>query len=434
MKQPLNRRTFLFGALGSAAAAAASAAQGPRSTEKLRIGVIGCGGRGADNWRGVAGEEVLVLCDVDLDRVGPAKQQFPGAEVVQDFRRVIDRNDLDAVVVSTPDHWHAIPSVWAMETGKHVYCEKPLAHSVWECRVMIETARKHRRVTQMGTQIHAGANYRRVVELVQAGAIGSIQRVDVWCEKGPDAMKRPTAAAPVPSSLDYNLWLGPAPEVPFSPSIVPFNWRWWWEFGGGVLADMGCHYMDLAHWALDLRHPTRVNAAGKPLVDADNTVPREMSVSFHYPSRGSRPPVHLVWWHGIPGPRDEAGNQLNFGLRSGVLFHGEKGQILADYGTHKLLPEETFKDYQRPAPSIPDSVGHYQEWINAIRNGGETTCNFDYSGALAETVLLGNVSYRLGREIEWDAKRLRITNARRQDWEPLLRREYRGEWKLHRPG
>jgi predicted dehydrogenase len=430
MSYRLNRRTFLFGAAGVAAGAVIR--RPVRAADRVRLGIIGCAGQGEYNWSNLADQEIVMLCDVDLARVAKAAQQFPRAEVVQDFRRVIDRNDIDAVVVSTPDHWHAIPSVWAMETGKHVYCEKPLAHSVYECRVVAETAKKQKRVTQMGTQIHAGSNYRRVVELVQAGAIGPIRRVDVWCEKQPSPGKRAAQGTP-PSTLDYEMWVGPAPMRPYDPNVLPFNWRWWWEFGGGVLADMACHFMDLPHWALDLRHPLRVSAAGTEFPDADNKVPVEMKVDFHYPARESRPPVHLTWWHGIAGPKDADGKVRNVsGYRNGVLFHGEEGELVADYGSHKLLPEDKFRDFKRPDPTIPDSVGHHREWATAIREGGTTTCNFDYSGALAETVHLGNVAYRLGREIEWDSKKLRVKNVRKSEWEPLLRREYRGEWRLKR--
>jgi predicted dehydrogenase len=298
---------------------------------------------------------------------------------------------------------------------------------------MAETAAKHKRVTQMGTQIHAGGNYRRVVELIQAGAIGKVTRVDVWCEKRPSPGRLASGGSTAPSTLDYDLWVGPAPYRPFDANVVPFNWRWWWEFGGGVLGDMGCHYMDLAHWALDLRAPLKVNARGTQFPDTDNKVPVEMQVDYHHPARGEKPPVHLVWWHGITGPRDEQGQPKNLsGYRSGVLFHGEEGQLLADYSNHKLLPEEKYKDYKRPERSIPDSIGHHKEWLNAIKNGGPTTCNFDYSGALSEAVLLGNVAYRLGQEIEWDAERLKVRNAKEKEWKPLIRREYRGDWKLKR--
>ncbi len=431
MSHPLNRRIFLFGAL-AAGAAGTLRSRAVFAQDRLRIGIIGVGGQGAYTWNGLANEEIVMLCDVDTARVAPAAQRFPKAEVVQDFRRVLDRNDIDAVAVCTPDHWHAIPTVWALETGKHVYCEKPLGHTVHETRVMAEVAAKQKRVTQMGTQIHSGNNYRRVVELVQGGAIGPVKRVEVWCEKEASPGKR-VAQGTQPSTLDYEMWLGPAPYRPFDSGVVPFNWRWWWEFGGGVLADMACHFMDLPHWALDLRHPERVAAVGTPLENADNTVPKSMQVDFHYRKRDGLPPVHLTWYHGIAGPKDADGKVRQLGMRNGVLFHGEKGQILADYSNHKLLPEEQFRDFQRPSPTIPDSVGHHQEWVNAIKNGGPTTCNFDYSGALTETVHLGNVAYRLGREIEWDSKKLRVKNAKKGEWEQLIKREYRGDWALRRP-
>jgi predicted dehydrogenase len=425
----INRRFFLFGALG-APVLGRSVAHAAFAPEKLKVGIIGVGGQGGYSWNSLADEDVVMLCDVDTTRAAEAKAKFPSAEVVQDFRRVIDRQDIDAVAVCTPDHWHAIPSVWAMQSGKHVYCEKPLAHSVHECRVMAETAKERKRVTQMGTQIHAGANYRRVVELVRAGAIGPVRRVEVWCDRRADVLKRGESAPP--PTLDYELWVGPAPMRPFDPNVVPFKWRWWWEFGGGVLADMACHYMDLPHWALDLRHPERVSASGVVEPEAENRMPQEMRVDFHYAASGSRPAVHLTWFHGAPGPRDETGAVRNLGMGSGVLFHGESGQLLADYNRHRLLPEEKFKDYQRPEPSIAPSPGHHKEWVNAIKNGGPTSCNFDYSGALSETVLLGNAAYHLGREIRWDPEKLEITNVRREDWRPLLRRRYRGHWKLRR--
>jgi predicted dehydrogenase len=393
------------------------------------LGIIGVGGQGEYNWGQLANEEIVALCDVDTARAANAVKRFPKAVVVQDFRRVLDRKDIDAVVVSTPDHWHAIPSVWAMQAGKHVYCEKPLGHTIAETRVMAETAKKQNRVTQLGTQIHAGDNYRRVVELVRAGVIGPVRRVEVWCASRPRAGRRAAQGTP-PETLDYNLWIGPAPKRPYDPAIVPFGWRWWWDFGGGVLADMGCHFMDLPHWALDLRHPTRVAATGTEPPEAENRMPVEMRVEYHYPARGEQPPVHLTWYHGTSGPKDEAGQVRDYGLRSGVLFHGEKGQLAADYSTHRLLPEQEFAEFQRPEPSIPASPGHHQEWINAIKNGGPTSCNFDYSGALTETVLLGNVAYRLGREIEWDPKGMRVTNVR--EAEPLIRYEYQHGWRLLR--
>lgn len=431
MEERCNRRTFLFGTAGTVAGACLTSPASARrraQADRIRLGIIGVGGRGEDNWRNLAGEDVRALCDVDLSRVANAVQRFPQAEVVQDFRKILDRKDIDAVVISTPDHWHAIPSVWAMETGKHVYCEKPLAHTIYEARVMAETARRHKVVTQMGIQIHAGSNYPRVVELIRSGVIGPVRNVDVWCEKRPMPGKRVTQGTP-PSSLDYEMWVGPAPMHPFDIALIPFHWRWWWEFGGGVLADMGCHFFDLPHWALELGAPEKVSATGKNNAGADNTVPAEMKVDYTYPRKGDRPAVRLTWWHGIPGPRGEDGQVQNLGYRNGVLFHGDKGKLAADYDSYRLLPEEQFAGVERPAPP-PRQHNHHQEWANAIRSGGSPSCNFDYGGALTEAVLLGNVSYRLEQPVEWDAQALKVTNARGA--ERYTHPKYRGEWRLRR--
>lgn len=431
-----NRRTFLFGALAAALPTAARAAV----PERVRLGIIGVGGQGEYNWSqcaAVPGVEIVALCDVDLARMERARQQFPGAAVTQDFRGVLDRRDVDAVVVSTPDHWHALASIRAMQAGKHVYCEKPLARSVHEVRMMRDTARRTGAVTQMGTQIHAGDNYRRVVELLRAGVIGNVNRVDVWCDSRPVPGRRlaPGAAVP-PTTLDYDLWVGPAQYVPFNPAVVPFHWRWWWEFGGGVLADMACHYMDLPHWALGLRRATRIVATGTPVTGGDNTVPEEMKVVYTYPAEGRHPngagygPVTLTWYHGVTGPRDDEGRVLNLSYSSGVLFHGEQGQLLANYGAHRLLPAERFRDIRRPDPTLPASIGHHREWIEAIRGGGNASCEFEYASALTETVLLGNISYRLSQPITWDPVRTRVRGVPERAWRPLVRPAYRDGWDL----
>lgn len=424
-----SRRTFLFGAL-AAPALAPTVARAQPAPDRVRLGIIGVGGRGQGNWSALLSQDIRVWCDVDLARVAPGTAAVPQADVVQDFRRVLDRNDLDAVVVSTPDHWHAIPAVWAMATGRHVYCEKPLARSLRECRAMERAARKYRRVTQMGTQIHAGQNYRRVVELIQSGAIGKVREVDVWCAKPPGKGRLGPGTAP-PETLDYDLWVGPADYRPYDPDVTPHHWRWWWDFAGGILADMGCHYLDLPHWALDLGVPTKVDAEGAPHADADNKVPAEMKVRFSHPARSGRPAVRVTWWHGIPGPRDADGRVVATGFSSGVLFHGDQGQLLADYSRRRLLPEERFRDFAPPPPSIPDSAGHHAEWISAIRGEGPPPlCRFEYGALLTETVLLGNLAYRLGSAVEWDSDSLRVKNVSRAAAEPLIRPGYRGGWKL----
>lgn len=407
----------------------ASAAQ-PARLDRVRLGIIGLAGQGAYN----TGEcmrsgltEVVALCDVDENRAGPARKSFPKARFHSDYRRMLEQKDIEAVVVSTPDHHHAFATVAALRSGRHVYCEKPLTHSVHEGRMVMEAAAKARTVTQMGTQIHAGDNYRRVVEIVQAGVLGPIRRVHVWCSRRPDPGRRAGKDAQPPKGLNYDLWIGPAPMRPYHASHLHFNWRWWWDFGGGVLADMGCHFMDLPFWALNLGAPTSVSATGKVTYKGDNTVPGVEQVEYQFPARGEQPAVHLTWYHGVPGP-DLSGKTTYAGFDSGVIFEGGKGSLVANYGAYRLLPEDRFRGFEPPKQSIPRSVGHHREWLEAIRNGGRTTCNFAYSGLVSEAVLLGNVAYRSGERLQWDGKTGRVSNTAKAG--AFLRREYRPGWTL----
>lgn len=443
MPRRLRRRDFLTTSAGLAAGAlladsaqgAPLAAQPAAREQRVRIGIIGTAGQGEYNTNGVAHEDIVALCDVDSQRAAPARRRFPRAAFVEDYRRLIDRKDVEAVVIATPDHHHAVAIMAALQAGKHVYCEKPLTHSVHEVRTVMATLAKNPKLaTQMGTQIHAGDNYRRVVEIVQAGVLGPIRRVKVWCSRRPDAMVRakPTDA---PKHLNYDLWLGPAPQQPYPPFRVNeargvhFDWRWWWDFGGGVLADMACHFMDLPHWALNLRQPVSVAADGRVTYKGDNHMPDLLQVDYEHPARGDLPPVHLTWYHGQPGP--DLDGKIRFdGYPSGVLFEGARGSLVADYSKHKLLPEDRFKDFTPPKQTITRSIGHHREWLRAIREGTATTCNFDYSGALTETVLLGNAVYRAGGgKIQYDARTGRITAGNKKA-EEYLRREYRKGWTL----
>src|SRR5262249_4904734 len=314
------------------------------------------------------------------------------AKLFNDFRRMIDAGGLDAVVVSTPDHTHAHPALRALEADLHVFCEKPLTHTVEEARRVARLALRKKRITQMGTQIHAEPNYRRVVELIRAGAIGDVREVHVWVSTNYTDKGRPEATPPVPKGLDWNLWLGPAPERPYHPAYVPFNWRRWWDFGGGALNDMACHHMDLPFWALDLRHPTHVEAQG-PQPQAESAAPG-LIVKYDFPARGKLPAVKLTWYDGGKRPKYFAEGKLPRKWGNGTLFVGDKGMLIADYGSRKLLPEADFKDYKAPKQTITASIGHYKEWVEACKGNGTTTCNFDYSGALTEAVLLGTVAYR----------------------------------------
>ena len=378
---------------------------------KLNIGLIGLSGKGASNLAGVLSENIVALCDVDESRAAKARSEHPKAKFFQDYRKLIDLKELDAIVISTPDHVHAVQAIAAMQSGRPVYCEKPLAHSVLEVRKMVKTANEKGLVTQMGTQIHAGNNYRRVV---------------VWVSSLPNIRTLSKTPVQVPAGFDYDLWLGPVPHRQYDPAFTHFNWRYFWEFGGGVFADMACHYMDLVHWSLDLRKPLTVEAVSKRVQAGDQTVPDLVKADFQYPSRGARSAVHLTWYNGVKGPGWDHEKPYH-GFASGVLFEGSKGQLIADYSKYKLLPEDKFKGFTPPPETIPNSIGHHQEWIEAIKNKKVTTCNFDYSGALAETVLLGNVALRSGMKISWDDAKGTTGN---KEADKYLIREYRKGWTL----
>jgi predicted dehydrogenase len=429
MCRDLNRREFLRStvAIGAAGVSAGALRGADSANERLHVGVVGVAGQGAYDLREVAkaGAAIVALCDVDENRAKDARQQFPGAKFYTDFRRLLDQKGLDAVVIATPDHTHAPATLRALRAGLHVYCEKPLTHTVAEARLVAETAARQKRVTQMGTQIHAGSNYRRVVELVQSGAIGPVREVHAWCDKAWTGGNRPKETPPVPEGLHYDLWLGPAPYRPYHPTYIPFFWRGWWDFGGGTLADMACHYLDLPFWALGLRHPASVAAEGSPV--HSESAPEWLIVHYEFAARGSLPAVKLTWYDGNRRPQlFEDAKLPSWG--NGVLFVGEKGMLLADYGHYKLLPEEKFADFKPPSPSIPDSIGHHREWVEACKSGGPTTCNFAYGGALTETALLGNVAYRSGRSFHWDADNLRAVHEPKAD--RFLHKEYRKPWTL----
>ena len=419
----LTRRGFAKSLAGAAAGVFAAPAllEGRNLNSKLNIAIIGAGGQGAANLRAVAGENIVALCDVDRKRAAAAFAKFPQARKYGDFRKMLDQlsHQIDAVVVSTPDHTHAPAAAMAMKMGKHCYCEKPLAHSVYEARAVGELAGKNSLATQMGTQMHATGNYRRAVELVTCGVIGPVGEVHVWCGKDRKATPRSEQPQAAPAHLDWDLWLGPAPHRPYDPCYVPGNWRWWWDFANGLLGDMGCHYMDLPFWALRLRYPATVEAEG-PAVDPQTT-PRLLTVRYGFPARDDLPPVKLTWYHGPVPPAVLKEKNLpvwkrrGSGTVSGVLFVGSKGMLMADFNRRKLFPESKFADFQPPEPTIPDSPGHHQEWITACKTGAPTTCNFDYSGALTEAVLLGNVAYRTGRRLQWDPANLRASNCPEAD-------------------
>jgi predicted dehydrogenase len=433
MSRSITRRKFL--AASAAVFTAPMYVRSANRADKLNVAVIGVNDRGAANLAGVAHENIVALCDVDEAWSAKAREQFPKASFFTDYRKMLDKTakEIDAVVVSTPDHSHAPAAALAMSLGKHVYCEKPLTPSVNEARVLRKLASEKKLVTQMGTQIHAGENYRRVVEIVQAGLLGPVKRIHVWNSSKPVGGKKlegkPTA------KFDLDLWLGPRPIEFFEAEMNKsgwnfawphFHWRWWWEFGGGTLADLGCHYIDLPFWALGLTSPTQVSATGKKTYSGDNTVPDVMQVDYQFPATRTRSEVHLTWYHGVSGP-DLEGKIIHKGFSSAVMFVGEKAQLIANYDKYQLLPDEFARSFTLPPKTIPASIGHHKEWCEAIKTGGTTTCNFGYSGLLTETVLLGNVAYRHGKPIVWNAASGK-TDSKEAD--ALLGREYRKGWEL----
>ncbi len=490
--QHWNRRRFL-GAMGGAAGFLilkdARSARTYQANEKLRIASVGIGGMGAWNLAHFAGEnveflptnmlikpatnpvmsgeEIVALCDVD-DRTtstsfpgrrnppGDIFARYPKAKRYFDYRVMLAEMDdqIDAVVVSTPDHLHAPVSLAAMRRGKHVYCEKPGAHSVTEARLMSQVAAEKKVATQLGMQINASENYRRIVELLRGGAIGAVQECHIWPRgAGTPPSERPTDTQPVPAGLHWDEYLGSTPYRPYHPIYSRGsggNWQRWWEFGNGNIGNMGGHFFNLAFWALELRHPTSVRAEGPP--PHPDTTPVQLHVEYKFPARGSLPPVTLTWTNGSQPPRIFAENK--FPDWAWGVFVGTEGMLLVNYDQWMLWPEPKFAKFVPPKPSIPPSVGlelsrgpaaiaayraqlpgrglaeigHRLEWVNACKTGSRTGCNFGYASAISETIMLGSLAYRTGTPLDWDAANLRITNAPSAN--ALLARTYRPGWGM----
>jgi len=428
--QPVSRRRFLRTSAATTVASGVwsqlAVANSVSANEKLHIACVGVANRAAADIEGVKGEALVALCDVDQNYLDQGHEQFPDARLYADYREMIaqEGDRIDAVVVGTPDMHHAPASIRAIRAGKHVYCEKPLTHSVQEARILTDAARQHGVATQLGTQIHAGDNYRHVVEIIQAGTIGDVSEVHVWVGKGWGGGDLPTETSAPPSSLNWDLWLGPAEERPFAAGRYhPAQWRRWWDFGGGTLGDMACHYMDLPFWALSLKYPTSCEAMG-PDVDP-YACPHGLTVNYQFPEREGLPSVSLTWYDGDHVPSQVAGERVPL---SGVMFVGSRGKMFADYSKYRLFPTADFTAFEPPAQSIPASIGHHAEWIKACKDGSTTTCDFAYSGPLTEAVLLGNVAFRTGKKIEWDAANLRATNC--PEAENLVRKSYRPGWEV----
>lgn len=462
-----SRRRFIR----QASAAAVSATIVPRyvlggadfvpPSEKLNVAIIGSGGQGLHNMRALLGEkdvDIISIADVmeeaDYSQFyyGGKAGRIPALKLVEektadrkatgnskecrgyvDFREMFDKEkSIDAVLIATPDHVHAIASLAAIERGKHVYCEKPLARTVYEARRVTEAARKAKVATQMGNHGHSGDGIRMTVEWIRDGVIGDVREVHAWSSGTPrrEFSDRPKETPPTPAGLDWDLWLGPAARRSYHPTYAPYKWREWWAFGTGVMGDMACHNIDPAFWALDLGHPVSVEARCAGL--NDETVPYAATVYYQFPARGDKPPVKMVWYSGLKPPRpEELGVDTDLiGGGNGILFIGDKGKLMCEgwAGSPRLVPLEKTREYKKPPVSIPRSKGHHRDWIDACKGGSPASSNFDYSGHLAEVVLLGNAAMRVQKKILWDGPNLKALNC--PEAEKYLRPEYHNGWKL----
>jgi len=425
----MTRRQFTRGVAAAAATVIGAPAilRGRNLNDRLNIAIIGAGGRGADNAHSLSSQNIVALCDVNESNLAKAATLYPQAKKFVDFREVYDHaNDFDAVAVSTCEHTHAFATLPALQLGKHVYCEKPLTHNVWEARIIREAAAKAKVATQMGIQIHSTDNYRRVVEKIRAGLIGPVTEAHVWVGRAWGDGDRPTDTMPVPEGLHWDLWIGPAPFRPYHEVYFPGpKWYKWWDFGNGTMSDLGSHWNDLPFWALDLHHPLTIEAFGpRPHPE---TAPASMQVCYEFPARGEQPPVTMTWYQGVYKPDIWTSGGIPQ-WESGVLFVGSEGMLLADYGKHILLPEEKFADVASPDMTIPSSPGQHEEWVDACKTGKTPLSNFEYAGWLTESNHLGNVAYRTGFKLEWDPETLRATNAPQAD--KFIRRQYHNGWKL----
>ncbi len=465
--QRLSRRRFLGGAVFSAATVmivpgsvlGLNGATSPN--ERLNLAGIGIGGQGGYDIDQLASENIVALCDVDWAHSAGTFGRYPKAQRYKDYRKMFDeRKDIDAVVVGTPDHLHAFASVAAMKAGKHVYCEKPLTHSVWEARQVAETARKLGLATQMGNQGQASEETRRLCEYVWGGAIGPVREVHIWTDRPsqglfniywPQGVQRPKDTPSVPATLDWDLWLGPAPERAYNPAYLPFKWRGWWDFGTGALGDIGCHAMDPVFRALKLGAPNRVQGASSRV--NEETYPVASMITYEFPARSAEPqsineftrglsgpaaggiempPVKLVWYDGgLRPPRPDGLPDGKLMGDNGRLLVGEKGFILGD----TLYPESRRQEFGEPAKAITRSAGHHKEWVLACKGGKPAGSNFNWAGPLAEAVLLGNVALRVQlrelltrKGLQWDSANLKFTNL--PEANEFVRRDYRPGWSL----
>jgi predicted dehydrogenase len=413
-------------------------------SEKINLAFIGAGGQAIANLNALLNEPVNIVafCDVDADRAKETYQRFPDIAKYRDFRIMLEKHDkdIDAVVIAVPDHIHAVAAMAAIKRGKHVYCEKPLTHSVFEARAVAEAAREYKVATQMGNQGMAFEGNRLINEWIADDCIGTVREVHAWSDRPvhdgqlfwDQGVERPTETPAVPDTLDWDLWLGPAPKRPYHPIYMPFKWRGWWDFGSGGLGDMGIHNLAPAFSALNLGAPSIVHASST-LVNSE-TLPLASIVHYDFPAVGNRPAVKLHWYDGgLRPPRpDELEDTHRMPLDDGLIFVGDKGKLFVTGwggGSPRLIPEAKMKAYKRPPKTMPRSTGHHKEWIQACKGGKPARSNFDFAGPLTEAVLLGTIAVRTGKKLHWDSKNLQITNV--PDANKYINPPYRKGWSLY---
>ena len=412
-------------------------------SEKLNIAGVGVGGQGGWDIEEVKDQNIVALADVDWDYAAHTFDKYPQAKKYKDFRKMLDQEKgIDAVVVGTPDHNHAIVSMAAIKRGKHVYCEKPLTHTVHEARALAEAAREHKVATQMGNQGMAFEGNRLMTEWIEDGAIGPVREAHVWSDRPTHSgelplwwaqgIERPQEKPPVPESLDWDLWLGPAPWRPYHPAYAPFRWRGWWDFGSGGLGDMGIHNIAPVFSSLKLGAPESVYASSTAVFK--ETLPLACCVHYEFPARAGMPPFKLHWYDGglLPPRPEELEDGRELDREDGILLVGDKGKMLVEgWGGHspRLIPEKRMQEYKRPPKSLPRSIGHHAEWIAACKGHGTTRSSFDFAGPLTEAVLLGTLCVRTGgHKLHWDAAKLKFTNSDAAN--ALINPPYRKGWSL----
>ena len=450
MRTYWNRREFVKRTgIGAAAVAAARIVPrhvlgGPRHippSEKMNIAGIGIGGMGATNLRNLESENIVALCDVDRNYAARTLRRYPDAEFFLDYREMLDqRKDIDGVVIATPDHTHAVIAMAAIRAGKHVYCQKPLVHDVYEARMLARAAEEAKVATQMGIQGHSGEGVRLICEWIGAGLIGEVREVDAWCSLSyypwghaswsSQWSERPKETPPVPSGLDWDLWIGPAPMRPYHRAYHPRTWRCWWDFGSGMMGDRGAHTLDPVFWALKLTAPASIDATS--CGNTPEVHPVSAIITFRFPARQEMPPLKLTWYEGTRPPRPvELEDGRRMPAEGGALFKGTDGTIMCGvYGNSpRIIPEAKMQAAQRPAKTIPRVHGsHEQDWVRACKTGQPAGADFSYSGPLTEICVLGNIAKRVDTRIEWDAENMRVTNL--PEANRYVRIEYRDGWQL----